>query len=81
MKKQEELRIRSEAAEEESHKRLDMANVTDMRMMFTNCCRLKGVKVSNLSVSQVRDGTMAFYDCNSLTGRCRTELRDFGFDL
>lgn len=33
------------------------------------------------SVSQVRDGTMAFYDCNSLTGRCRTELRDFGFDL
>ena len=60
---------------------LDMANVTDMRMMFTNCCRLKGVKVSNLSVSQVRDGTMAFYDCNSLTGRCRTELRDFGFDL
>ena len=60
---------------------LDMANVTDMSMMFTNCCRLKGVKVSNLSVSQVRDGTMAFYDCNSLTGRCRTELRDFGFDL
>lgn len=60
---------------------LDMANVTDMSMMFANCCRLKGVKVSNLNVSQVRDGTMAFYDCNSLTGRCRTELRDFGFDL
>ena len=52
-----------------------------MNGMFKDCEGLASLDLSNFDTSRVMDRTHMFWDCNSLTGRCRTELRDFGFDL
>lgn len=52
-----------------------------MNGMFKDCEGLASLDLSNFDTSRVMDRTHMFWDCNSLTGRCRAELGDLGFDL